>query len=123
VFDAQMSELGQFNAEDTVIATFAAAQDETVQVTGVSNSRATLFVSLQERVGFYDANFARFLWELINDSQNVSWQNISSNVEGGWGLIDTEQPDNWQAINSNTSPSWDDIDTDPGTGWNKINTV
>jgi hypothetical protein len=47
-----------------------------------------------------DSLLARFLWELINDSQTVAWQNIGSS-----------SPTAWQTINDFEDPDWIPVDT------------
>jgi hypothetical protein len=49
-----------------------------------------------------DSILARYLWELINDTQTVAWQNIASQTSTSW-----------QSVNTSTSTNWTPIETIP----------
>jgi len=47
-----------------------------------------------------DVSAARLIWELIDDSQSVSWQNVNASTDGGWAVTDTSHPTAWVNVNS-----------------------
>jgi hypothetical protein len=79
---------------------------------------------IYESSSAFDAVLSRFLWELINDSQTVTWQLINSanylysNVAtfagltfsgdsfAGTGSTQTLPPPDWQNINSSQIVTW-----------------
>jgi hypothetical protein len=57
---------------------FNAAVDETAYAISFVVSSAVLYSSVLEGAGAADEILARYLWELIDDSQPVSWQLIDT---------------------------------------------
>ena len=55
-------------------------------------------VAVQEVVVASDSVLGRLLWELINDSQSVTWQNVQSAGATGWVVVNTSETTNWQRI-------------------------
>jgi hypothetical protein len=62
---------------------------------------STLFAALIQELGIAaDSLTARFLWELINDSQTVTWQNIASSSPTAWQTINDADDPNWTPVNA-----------------------
>jgi hypothetical protein len=78
---------------------------------------------LQEQARFAGVFSARFLWELIDDAQNINWQNINSSTTPVWGLADTSTASNWQNGDTNTPPGWNAVDTIEAGNWQVNSTV
>jgi hypothetical protein len=79
---------------------FNAAIEELARGTATARSTVAFGALIQELAIAADSPLARFLWELINDSQSVAWQNIGSS-----------SPTVWQTINDFEDPDWTPVDT------------
>jgi hypothetical protein len=88
-----------------------------------ARATANFIVALQEQARFAGVFSARYLWELINDAQNINWQNINSSTTPVWGLPDTNTASNWQNGDTSTPPGWDAKDTSGTNSWQVTSTV
>jgi hypothetical protein len=79
--------------------------------------------AIQETVTASDSFYARFLWELINDSQSANWGNIDTAESTTWATINAAQTAGWATIDTAESTDWELInDSNPNT-WTKIGTT
>lgn len=68
-----------------------------------------------------DVAVLRALWELIDDSQTVTWQNVASNGGAVWSAVSTPQNGTWQLVQ--TSPTtWSTVDTAQPSVWVVVST-
>jgi hypothetical protein len=65
----------------------------------------------------------RFLWELIDDTQNANWQNIATPQNPGWVMLQTDQGVVWQLVDTTQADNWQLIDSDQIPGWETINNI
>lgn len=100
---------------NAVMADTAAASDE-------PNSGATFTAAVQETLTVADLLFARYLWELVDDTQNPDWGNVTNTQTAGWANVDDTQSGNWQNVNNTASPGWSDVDNSQTTTWTGIQT-
>jgi hypothetical protein len=78
--------------------------------------------ALQEAARGSDSFSVRLLWEVINDSQTVSWQNIGSAQTPVWGVVNAAQTVSWQNIDNAQPSGWGVINDAQTTNWVVINT-
>ena len=68
-----------------------------------TTSSNTQFGALIQELGIAsDSPLARFLWELINDSQSVTWQNVQSAGATNWVVVNTSETTTWQDVPTTT---------------------
>ena len=104
--------------------TFNAPVAETVTATDAVSPPGSIYnAPVSETVTISDLVLALFLWNLIDDSQSIAWQNVNSSPGTVWSLLDDSQSVTWQNINSSPGTTWSPIDTDPDTGWSVTPTV
>jgi hypothetical protein len=104
-------------------ATFEALIQEFGSVTDVVFVTQVFMCAIQETVTASDSFFARFLWELINDSQTANWGNINTSESTTWATINAAQTAGWATINTSESTTWVIInDSNPNT-WTEIGTT
>jgi hypothetical protein len=66
---------------------------------------------------------ARFLWELIDDTQNANWQNITNTQNPGWVLVSSTQGASWQLLDTTQGSGWQVIDNNQDPSWININNI
>ena len=73
--------------------------------TGTATAATTIAfgVLIQELGIAADSILARFLWELINDSQTVAWQNIGSSSTTVWQTINDSESSDWIPVDTSLS--------------------
>jgi len=70
-------------------------------VAGDVVSAAPIFNAIIAEQGIAsDSTLGRFLWELINSTQNPNWAAVSSDTNAGWSQITGEAPTNWVKIST-----------------------
>ncbi len=65
-------------------------------------SNTNFNAAIQELGIAADSQLARFLWELINDSQSVTWQNVQSAGATNWAVINVSENTTWQDVPTTT---------------------
>jgi hypothetical protein len=103
--------------------TFGAAVLEIANALDTLVATAVFLASVSESSQGADTILARFLWEVIDDSQNVTWQNIDNSQTQTWALLNTAQSTTWQNIDNAQNTSWTNIDDAQAPGWNGIPTA
>jgi hypothetical protein len=64
---------------------------------------SALFTSLVQEQGLaQDSVQVRLLWEIINDSQTVTWQNLPTDTGIVWQIVDTSDGTSWVVISTTT---------------------
>ena len=63
-----------------------------------NNGNAQYPVSRAETMALVETNGGRFLWEIIDDTQNGNWQNINNPQTPGWSVIDNANSPGWTQI-------------------------
>jgi len=99
-----------------MIEEFGTALDETVSV-------PIYLCAIQEAVTASDSFFARFLWELIQDSQSANWGNIDNSESTTWATIGAAQTAGWSTIDTSEPAGWATIDDSNPNTWTKIGTT
>jgi hypothetical protein len=89
-------------ADQTLVApsTFNVTVPESVQTVDVFIASAIFPVSIAEQIAMADTLAGNYLWNLIDDSQSVNWQNIPTNTNPGWTNIDTSSGSGWVNIDT-----------------------
>jgi hypothetical protein len=88
-------------------------------------------VSIPESATLSDSVIGAFLWNLIDDSQPESWQNvldaqsvtwsaINASQTAGWGEVDSAQATSWGNADSAQAPGWQDVQTSQTGTWNSV---
>jgi hypothetical protein len=102
--------------------TFNATVSEGTEALATILASAAFIASITEGAVAADQLVARFLWELIDDSQTVSWGDINNNQTPTWAVIANEQPVNWSALNTDVPPGWSVIYNEQTGLWQVVNT-
>jgi hypothetical protein len=76
--------------------------------------------AIQETITASDSFFARFLWELINDSQTAGWANIDTAESTTWATINAAQTAGWTTIDTAESAGWSQVDDSQAADWTLI---
>jgi len=95
---------------------------ESVTASDAVNARGVFIVAFSDGVRITDVAVLRALWELINDSQPLNWQNIASAGGAVWGNISTAQTTDWQLIQT-PETSWGNINTAQPSTWVVVPTL
>jgi len=104
-------------------ATFAVLLEEFGSVIDGAVVTQVFLCAIQETITASDSFFARFLWELINDSQTAAWVNIDTSESTTWATINAAQTVSWATINTAESADWAEINTSNPNTWTKIGTT
>lgn len=103
-------------------ADFIASMEDQASAAANFVARVAFIASVLESGTAIDAVTARFLWELIDDSQTVSWQNVDSSESTSWGNVQTAQTAAWGTIDTSGDGGWGNVDTSESTDWSNIDT-
>jgi hypothetical protein len=114
--------MAQGSDQVLALGTFQSLINESASGLDTPSANAQFNAAIQELGIADDSQLARFLWELINDSQSVTWQNIQSAGATSWAVIQATADGGWTVINSSESADWTDVNTSAGTNWQKIPT-
>jgi hypothetical protein len=104
-------------------AKFAVRVSETAIATDSVLAVQQFLCLIQESITASDIVFARFLWELINDSQNANWATIDDSETVTWATIGASQSAGWSTIDTAESAGWATIDDSSPTTWTDIATT
>jgi len=52
-------------------------------------------VSVSEQIAMTDTVIGGYLWNLIDDSQAVNWQNVATSTNPNWTVTDTSAGSGW----------------------------
>ena len=88
-------------------------------------------VTIPESATLSDSVLGAYLWNLIDDSQPESWQNvldaqsvtwsaINASQTAGWGEVDSAQATSWGNADSAQAPGWQDAQTSQTGTWNSV---
>ena len=113
------------NGLDSVLvapSTFNAAVSEGTQALASILAFAAFVATVTEGAVAADQLIARFLWELIDDSQAVNWGDINNNQTPTWAAIANEQAINWAALNTDAPPGWTVIYDEQTASWQVVST-
>jgi hypothetical protein len=80
-------------------------------------------VTVPESATLSDSVIGAFLWNLIDDSQSVNWQNVVSEQSVSWNAINASQNADWNNVDNTQSTSWGNIQDDQDPDWNDIPTL
>lgn len=80
-------------------------------------------VTVPESATLSDSVIGAFLWNLIDDSQSVNWQNVVSEQSVTWSAIANNQTAGWSDVNNSQPTSWTNIDDDQDPDWEDIPTL
>ena len=80
-------------------------------------------VTVPESATLSDSVIGAFLWNLIDDSQSVSWQNVVAAQSVSWSSIDSNQTPGWSNVDNSQSTSWGNIQDDQDPDWTDVPTL
>jgi len=90
---ASIEDLGSSGSVD-----FGVSVEEEARVFESALAAAVFIGRVLITVKATDAVISRLLWELINDSQPVDWQNIGTSGGGSWQIVNTSEETDWKVI-------------------------
>jgi hypothetical protein len=102
VFVTSLVESAEVQESVSALVDFDVAIQEAVTGAAQANAQATFDAMISELGIASDSILARYLWELINDTQTVAWQNIAS-----------QSATSWQSVNTSANTDWTPIETIP----------
>jgi hypothetical protein len=102
---------------------FNAVVSEEVNAVAQFLVRADFVANIQEGIVAADQILARFLWELINDTQPADWDTINDSQTASWGAINTAQVSTWNTIDASQNTTWGLVDDGSDATWNGIPTI
>jgi len=100
VFEAGVPENSLVEDVAFTNADFVVSAEEVAAITDEAVANIIFVAAFVGAATGVDGFAARFLWELIDDSQSVTWQNIGSSTNSGWVLVDNSEPGEWTDIDS-----------------------
>jgi len=80
-------------------------------------------VTIPESATLSDSVIGAFLWNLIDDSQSVNWQNVVAAQSVSWNAINASQNAGWSNVDNTQSTSWGNIQDDQDPDWVDIPTL
>ncbi len=80
----------------------------------------TYFITVSEGVNAQDLIFARYLWELIDNTETSDWGVINDTQTASWSQIDDTQALNWQNVGNTQTATWSQIDDNESGNWEQI---
>jgi hypothetical protein len=80
-------------------------------------------VTVPESATLSDSVIGAFLWNLIDDSQSVNWQNVVAAQSVSWSSIDSNQTPGWSNVDNSQSTSWGNIQDDQDPDWTDVPTL
>jgi hypothetical protein len=107
----------------SAVANFSVSVTETASATDSMTALQQFLCFIQESITASDIMFARFLWELIDDSQIANWAAIDDSESVTWATIDASQTAGWATIDTAESAGWATIDDSSPTTWTDIATT
>ena len=101
---------------------YSATIQELIVPSDIVSNAANLYASITESIITSSSFVARFLWEVIDDTQTTSWgtvstsqipnwQNITDTQNAVWTPISTTQSTNWVVSSTNQVPNWTNVNT------------
>jgi hypothetical protein len=81
---------------------------------------AIFYAAVIAYAGVTDVATARYLWELIDDSQTPDWGNINDTQSAGWVEINDIQATSWQNVGNTQADGWTQIDDTQDPNWGRI---
>jgi hypothetical protein len=80
-------------------------------------------VTVPESATLSDSVIGAFLWNLIDDSQSVNWQNVVAAQSVNWSAINSSQTVNWSNVDNSQTTSWTNIQDDQDPDWTDVPTL
>ena len=93
---------------------------EQAAVNALPSTNAIFYAAVLAYAGITDVAYARYLWELIDDSQTPDWSSINDTQSAGWVEINDIQASNWQNVGNTQSSGWTEINDTQNPGWERI---
>ena len=116
----QAAGLDSLNAPNS---TYNATVANTVGALDTPSTNAIFYAAVIAYAGITDIATARYLWELIDDSQTANWVDVSSAQSAAWSLIDDSQGGTWVLVNNAQTTDWSVVDDSAPTTWQNVNTL
>lgn len=86
----------------------------------VNQPNFTYNITVPEGVNAQDLIYARYLWELIDNTEVADWVNINDTQTASWSQIDDTQALNWQNVGNTQTATWSQIDNTESGNWEQI---
>ena len=80
--------------------TYNATVANTVRALDTPSTNAIFYAAVIAYAGITDIATARYLWELIDDSQTADWNTINDDQTSTWTLVNDAQINNWAIVNN-----------------------
>jgi hypothetical protein len=113
----QAAGLDSLNAPNS---TYNARVANTVAAIDAPTAGAIFYAAVIAYAGVTDVATARYLWELIDDSQTPDWGNINDTQSAGWVEINDTQATSWQNVGNTQADGWTQIDDTQDPDWVRI---
>jgi hypothetical protein len=113
----QAAGLDSLNAPNS---TYNARVANTVAAIDAPTAGAIFYAAVIAYAGVTDVATARYLWELIDDSQTPDWGNINDTQSAGWVEINDIQATSWQNVGNTQADGWTQIDDTQDPDWVRI---
>jgi len=79
-------------------------------------------VTVPESATLSDSVIGAYLWNLIDDSQPESWQNVLDVQSVTWNALDASQTAGWNNVDSAQTTAWGNADSAQAPGWQDVQT-
>jgi len=120
-FGAFISETASgLDAISTVGSIFTAAFTDSASGIDVNQPNFTYNITVPEGVNAQDLIYARYLWELIDNTETADWGVINDTQTASWSQIDDTQALNWQNVGNTQTATWSQIDDTESGNWEQI---
>jgi hypothetical protein len=99
---------------------YNAAVSNSVQALDTATAGAIFYAAVIAYAGITDLATARYLWELIDDSQTPDWGTIDDTQSAGWVEVNDIQAASWQNVGNTQADGWTQIDDTQDPDWVRI---
>jgi hypothetical protein len=103
--------------------TYNAIVTNTVGALDTPSTNAIFYAAVIAYAGITDIATARYLWELIDDSQTANWVDISSVQSVAWSLVNNSQGGTWTLVNDSQTTSWNLVSDSQNANWQNTNNL
>jgi hypothetical protein len=120
-FDTFINESSRaLDSVDAPGSTYNAAVSNLVQAADAPTAGAIFYAAVIAYSGITDLATARYLWELIDDTQTPDWGVIDDTQSAGWVEVNDIQAASWQNVGNTQADSWTQIDDTQDPDWVRI---
>jgi len=121
VWASYISELAtgrdSLNAPNSV---YHATVSNTATALATPTANAIFYAAVIAYAGITDFAVARYLWNLIDDTQAPNWGDVNDTQAVIWTAVNDTQVTNWQNVNDTQSTTWAEVNDTQAPNWNPI---